>query len=334
MSGVPLLLAGDIGGTKTSLGLFSRDAGPRRPIATTTVASRQHSGLAEICRRFLADARAPVRHAVFGVAGPVLHGRAKITNLPWQLDERELAADLGFERAVLLNDLASLIHAIPRLREDEATEILPGTPDDGPIAVIAPGTGLGMAYATREGRGLVAHASEGGHGAFAPRGELQEGLLAFLRAQHGHVSRELVCSGRGMPNLYSYLRERGPLDEPTWLAHALAGAEDRTPVIAHAAFGTEPPVPLAVSTLELFAEILGAVAGDLAATVLATGGLYVGGGIAPRMLALLRDGGFREAFVSKGLMRRVVETVPLRVILNSDAALYGAAAYGLARLPW
>lgn len=333
MSRPSLLLAGDIGGTKTSLGLFAADAGPRHPMARTRAASREFPGLAEICRPFLAEANVPVRHAVFGVAGPVMRGRATTTHLPWQLDEQQLAADLGLERVELVNDLAALVHAIPGLAANEAQEIAPGTADDaGPIAVIAPGTGLGMAYATRDRVGLMVHASEGGHGAFAPRGELQEGLLAFLRDRRGYVSREMVCSGRGMRNLYAYLRTRGPFEEPAWLAEALARAEDCTPVIAHAAFEADPTVPLATRTFELFVEILGAVAGDLALTVLATGGVYVGGGIVPRMLPLLRDGRFRKAFVGEGPMRRLVEALAVRVITAPDVALQGAAAYGLARL--
>jgi glucokinase len=312
--------------------LFSPDGGARDPVARTRVASREFAGLAEICRGFLAEANAPVRHAVFGVAGPVVRGRAAITNLPWQLDDQALAAELGLDRVVLLNDRAALAYALPALGADEVEPVVPGPADDaGPIALIAPGTGLGMAYATRDGGGLVAHASEGGHGRFAPREEMQEGLLAFLRDRYGHVSREMVCSGRGMRNLYAYLRARGPGEEPEWLGEALAGVEDCTPVIAHAAFDADPTVPLATRTFELFIEILGAVAGDLALTVLASGGVCVGGGIAPRLLPLLRDGRFRKAFVGEGPMRRLLETLPVRVITAPDAALQGAAAYGLAR---
>ncbi len=331
--GSALVLAGDLGGTKTTLGVFSPERGPRDPLVSTRLVSEDHAGLAEMCEAFLHDVGLPVCHAVFGVAGPVLGGRARITNLPWDLEETALAERLGLHRVTLLNDLVAMAHGVPELDDAESLPIIPGTADPaGPIGILAPGTGLGMAWGLRDDDGtLRAFPSEGGHTAFAPQGELQEGLLAFLRERYGYVSNERVCSGMGLPNLYAWLRQTDPEAEPEWLATALAQAEDPTPVIAQAAM--ERNVALARRTLELFVVILGSLAGDLALTVMSTGGIWIGGGIAPRILPLLTDGAFREAFLTKGRLRRFVETVPVRLIQRADTPLVGAASRALADAP-
>ncbi len=328
-----LVLAGDLGGTKTTLGVFSAERGPRDPVATTRLVSGDYPGLAEMCVGFLRDVNLPVCHAVFGVAGPVIGGKATITNLSWDLAEPVLAKQLGLHRVTLLNDLVAMAHGVPELTEAESVAVIPGTADPvGPIGILAPGTGLGMAWGIRGDDGaLRAFPSEGGHTAFAPQGELQVGLLGFLRERYGYVSNERVCSGMGLPNLYAWLRRNDPEAEPEWLAAALAQAEDPTPVIAQAAL--ERDVELARRTLELFARILGSVAGDLALTVLATGGIWIGGGIAPRIVPLLTDGAFREAFITKGRLGRFVETVPVRLILRADTPLVGAASRALADAP-
>lgn len=331
--GSAFVLAGDLGGTKTTLGVFSPERGPRDPVATTRLVSGDHAGLAEMCKVFLRDLGVPVCHAVFGVAGPVIGGRAKITNLPWDLEETTLAEQLGLHRVTLLNDLVAMAHGVAELRESESVSILPGTADPaGPIGIVAPGTGLGMAWGIRgTGGALHAFPSEGGHTAFAPQGELQEGLLTFLRERYGYVSNERVCSGMGLPNLYAWLRHTDPEAEPEWLAAALAEAEDPAPVITQAAL--ERDVALARRTLELFVSILGSLAGDLALMVLATGGIWIGGGIAPRIFPLLTEGAFREAFLTKGRLRRFVETVPVRLIQRADTPLVGAASRALADAP-
>lgn len=331
--GSALVLAGDLGGTKTTLGVFSPERGPRDPVATTRMVSGDHPGLAEMCEAFLRDLGVPVCHAVFGVAGPVIGGRARITNLSWDLEETALAERLGLHRVTLLNDLVAMAHGVPALTEAESVSIIPGAGDPaGPIGILAPGTGLGMAWGIRGDDGaLRAFPSEAGHTAFAPQGELQEGLLTFLRKQYGYVSNERVCSGMGLPNLYAWLRHTDPEAEPEWLAAALAQAEDPAPVIAQAAL--ERDVALARRTLELFVRILGSVAGDLALTVMATGGIWIGGGIAPRIVPLLTDGAFREAFITKGRLGRFVETVPVRLIQRADTPLVGAASRALADAP-
>lgn len=325
-----MLLAGDVGGTKTTLGIFARAEGPREPLVRATVRSASYPSLEALCEDFVTRSGIKVRRASFGVPGPVTNGTAQATNLPWEIDERHLAESLRLEKATLLNDLAAVAHGIPQLSAGDLHELRPGQEDPrGPIAVLAPGTGLGEAFATRSGGRLLAHGSEGGHADFAPTSELQEALLAHMRRAHGHVSYERVCSGLGIPNLYRFLRDSGEAQESPWIADALSEAGDPTPVIMQGALDSARRCGLCARTLDLFVEILGAKAGNLALTTLATGGIYLGGGIPPRILEALATGSFEEAFLSKGRLRRYLEPIPVRVILNPDAPFLGAACRGL-----
>ena len=328
-----MLVAGDVGATKTTLGLFDPENGPRSPRAQVTLESGRYDSLETLCRAFLADVRVPVHRASFGVPGPVVNGRVRTTNLPWEIDERRLSRALDLEGVTLFNDLVAGTYGAPHLEPDELQILHAGTHEPGgPIAVVAPGTGLGEAFATVEGGRYTAHPSEGGHVDFAPTTMLQAELLAYLRRSYEHVSYERVCSGMGIPNLYDFLRERGEPKESEWVAAELIEAEDRTPVIFRAAQDAERPCALCRKTLELFVQILGAKAGNLALTTLATGGVYIGGGIPLRILNLMTDGTFTRAFLDKGRLRPIMEAMSVYVILNSEVALFGAACHGLSEL--
>ena len=325
-----MLLAGDIGGTKTHLAVFSLDAGPYTPLAEGTFRSAQYVSPEAVVREFLSNIDLNIDRACFGVAGPVVHGRAVITNLPWEMEESRLADALGLERVTLLNDLESIANAVPLLEADDVYALNDKAPEPGgAIAVIAPGTGLGEAFLIWNGKRYEAHPSEGGHADFGPQTELQLGLLRYLQDMYGHVSYERACSGIGIPNIYAYLKARGHAEEPTWLADKLAAAPDATPVIVDSALGKAEPCALCAATLDTFISILGAESGNLALKTLATGGIYLGGGIPPRILSALTSGTFMQSFQDKGRFNEFMIRLPVHVILNSNAALLGAARYGL-----
>jgi glucokinase len=327
-----MLLAGDIGGTKTVLALFAEESGPHSPLHEATFPSAKYGRLEAIIREFLDTVAYPISHAAFGVAGPVVSGTAQITNLPWKMNSQQLAEAFGWNHVELLNDLEAIAYAVPILEPDDLHTLNVGKPElHGNLAVIAPGTGLGEAFLTWEGKRYRAHASEGGHASFAPTNELEHGLLHYLNHQkgHGHVSFERVCSGGlGIPNLYDYLKDTGKAEEPAWLAAELAAASDPTPIIFRAA--QEHSVELAYQTIAMFVNILGAEAGNLALKVLSTAGVYIGGGIPPRIVTDLEQPTFLEAFCHKGRFRPLLADMPVHIILNPKAALLGAAACGFA----
>ncbi len=324
-----LLLAGDIGGTKTDLAVFSSDRGPRAPLAEATFPSARYPSLEALVREFLAQVGLSVARASLGVAGPVVAGRAKITNLPWVIDEARLGEALRFLSVRLLNDLDAIAHAVPLLEPGDLERLQAGNPvPGGAIAVIAPGTGLGEAFLTLDGTRYRAHPSEGGHADFAPSNALELDLLRFLQQRFDHISYERVCSGRGLPNIYTYLKEAGYAEEPGWLAEALAHAEDPTPVIVQGAL-QDPSCALCAATLNTFTSILAAEAGNLTLKVLATGGIYLAGGISRRILPALTQGRFLETFRQKGRFTELLGRVPVHVILNPKVGILGAAAHGL-----
>lgn len=324
-----MLLAGDIGGTKTDLAIFSAEAGPRAPLAQAEFPSGSYSSLEAMAREFLGRVRLPVDRACFDVAGPVIDGRAKITNLPWVVEKAKLVQELGLETVYLLNDLEAIARAVPILGKDDLHTISAGEPaQDGNLAVIAPGTGLGEAFLTWDGNRFRAYASEGGHADFAPTNPTQAGLLQYLLPRFDHVSYERVCSGLGIPHIYDYLRDSGSATESPTLAMRLAAATDRTPLIIEEALRGNGASPLCTAALETFVEILGAEAGNLALKVLATGGVYLAGGIPPRILPALKDGRFTRAFQRKGRFAEMLSRLPVHVIV-CQAALIGAALKGL-----
>ncbi len=324
-----MLLAGDIGGTKTNLAVFSDETGWRAPYAETTFPSANYPSLEALVREFLTQHGFSVDRASFGVAGPVVAGHATITNLPWMMDEKHLQQELHIPSVHLLNDLDAIAHAVPYLESEDLHTINQGQPvSGGAIAVIAPGTGLGEGFLTWEGSRYHAHTSEGGHADFAPTNALEIELLRYVMQRFPHVSFERVCSGKGLPNIYAYLKDTGYAEEPPWLAEQLAAAQDRTPIIMNNALDKENATRLCVGTLNTFVSILAAEAGNLALKVMATGGVYIGGGIPPRIISYLGSKGFMRVFTHKGRFTQLLASVPVHVILNPKVALLGAARHG------
>jgi len=325
-----VFLAGDVGGTKTNLALFDSEADRCELLCEATFPSSQYPSLEAIVQVFLGQAAVPVQRASFGVAGPVFGNKVSVTNLPWMVDAQHIQEALHFERVSLLNDLASIAYAVPHLVASDLHVLHDGSPvPGGTLAVIAPGTGLGEAFLTWDGEHPVPHASEGGHTDFGPTDRVQLALLTYLQERFDRVSYERICSGIGMPNIYDFLKDAGRAEEPAWLADQLATAADRTPVIAQAALDTAHPCSICEQTLDIFVSVLGAEAGNLALKVLSTGGVYLGGGIPPRILPVLEKETFRCAFLNKGRLSGVIASMPVCVILNPKAALLGAAYYGL-----
>lgn len=321
-------LAGDVGATKTVLALFPIGSKLDKPSREATYANRDYDGFESIVDSFLSGGGGPIERACLAVAGPVSGTRVRLTNLLWEIDAQQIGARFGLERVLLINDLEGIARSIPYLSPLDLLTLHPGERDPhGPIAVIAPGTGLGEAYLTWNGERYEAHPSEGGHVDFAPADDLQSELLAFLHEELEHVSVERVSSGSGIPNIYRFLRDRRGMEEPPELAAELAGLEDPTPRIVSAAVASK--CTLCVETLRAFVSILGTEAGNLALKLLATGGIYLGGGLPPRILPFLQDERFVEVIRAKGRYEQLLERIPVHVILNPRAALLGAAQRAL-----
>jgi len=320
----PMVLAGDIGGTKTNLALFVKGEGRPSFSDFESYPSRDAPNLESIVKDYLSNRSAVVvSSACFGIAGPVVNGRCKTTNLPWEVSETRLKRVFGWKRVRLVNDLTATAMSISVLTRRERAVLNKGRPQrGGNLALVAPGTGLGQGLIVfHQGR---AHpvASEGGHVDFAPTNEEEVELWRYLRRNLGHVSVERIVSGPGLGSIYAWLRESGRYGEPEWLKARLR-VEDPAKVIAET--GLTGKHPLCVESLRIFVSILGAAAGNLALTGLATGGVYLGGGIPPKILPALGTGSFMRAFTDKGRFRGLLENIPVHVILNEGAALIGAA---------
>ena len=325
-----MLLAGDIGGTKTILALFTHEDGPRNPYAQFTYASARYDSLEAMVLEFKNQTRVEIERATFAVAGPVLGGKAQITNLPWVMEESQLRKTLGLNLVKLINDLVAVGYGVPELQPEELYTLQQGNPiPGGSIGVIAPGTGLGETYLVWDGKYYRAKPSEGGHTDFAPTTPLQFGLLRYLQEKFGHVSYERICSGIGLPNIYAYLKEMGYADEQGWVVEKLDHATDPTPVIIQAALDKENSSDLCRGALDTFINVLGAESGNLALKIMATGGLYLGGGLPPRLLPLLADGTFLKSFRQKGRFADLLSRIPVHVILNPKTGLLGAASHVL-----
>jgi len=319
-----MLLAGDIGGTKTVLALFSREEGAHTILKKKKYRSKKYDSLDSIVQEFVAEFSAEIEVASFGVAGPVQHNRAHVTNLPWVVDGAALSQGLGGAPVHLLNDLQAIANAVPILEGEDLHTLQVGEAEpQGAIGVIAPGTGLGEAFLVWNGRSHQAHPSEGGHTDFAPRNSLEFGLLQYLRQKYKRVSYERVCSGIGIPNIYAYLRDNTQTLEIDEVTTQLADADDWTPIIVAAAVAGQSP--LCQAALDLFISILGAEAGNLALKLLATGGIYLGGGIPPRILPQIEASDFISSFQQKGRFASLLAKMPVHIILSPQAALYGAA---------
>lgn len=323
------VIAGDIGGTTTRLALLNHDRGPRIFLAKQEFQSADHPDLASLITRFAGEHLAQVQAACISVAGPVLNGRAKLTNLPWELDEAALCRDLKLQRVRLINDLQAIAQAVPHLLPEDTIEINAGSSiDNAPRAILAPGTGLGESFLVWDGSRFVTCASEGGHADFAPTNSLQAGLWHFIVERFGRATYERVCSGLGLPHVYDYLRSLNPTAETAAFAAELLAAPDRTPLIVDAAVNRSETNPLAAAAVDAMVDIWGAEAGNLALRVMALGGIYLAGGMPPRLIPQLQQGGFMHAFAAKGRFSELLRSVPVHVI-NTNAALLGAAIYGL-----
>ena len=324
------ILAGDIGGTKTVVTLLENTGDGLKEIRESIFPSQEHRALGEILEKFLREAKTPpIEAACFGIAGAVIDGKSNPTNLPWRLDEKDIAKTLGVPRTRLINDLEAAAYGMLHLKDDELCELNRG-PDPGRkgnVAVLAAGTGLGEAMIFWDGKRHHVIASEGGHADFAPRTDEEIELLKYLREKYdGHVSYERVLSGSGFFNVYCFLRDSGFAPEPDWMTEKLE-AGDPSAVVTKA--GLEDEDPLSVRTLELFSNIYGAEASNLALKCIAMGGVFIGGGIAPKILPGMEAGHFMNGYRDKGRFTELVESMRVCVALNPRTPLIGAAYYAL-----
>jgi glucokinase len=325
------LLAADIGGTKTDLAIFENNLPLTAPRHQRRYRNADFPSLDHLFNEYLETCTTQPRFACIALAGVVAGERVQMTNLSWMVDGPALAARFHFEQLLLINDLTALAAAIPFLRAEDITEIQGGRPYPGEMcALIAPGTGLGEGMLLREGSTLFARGSEGGHGGFAPTDEEQCALLEFARREIQPVSYETLIAGPGLGRLYRFCRQYHRILGDEAVAAAMAGMSDPIPLLLEAALRDEF-CPLCRKVVTLFLTILGSEAGNLALKLYARGGVYLGGGLLPRIFGKVSFAGFLEAFREKGAMRELMATIPVQLIMRSDAALLGAGCYGLQR---
>jgi glucokinase len=321
-----MILAGDIGGTSARLGFFEIRNGKPFPVAECTYRSQQYKGLDDIATDFMESQRHKVRAACFGIAGPVRHGRVVTPNLAWVVDSRSLAQELGLARVNLLNDLEANAYGIAMLDPEDLVTLNPGATDaSGNQAVLSVGTGLGEAGLFWDGKTHRPFACEGGHGDFAPRDELEAELLLWMWSKYGgHISYERVLSGPGLLAIYEFLRDTGKIAEEPEVVRAMAEGDASAVVSRTALDGRDE---LCMKALDMFVSFYGAESGNLALQTMATGGMFIGGGIAPKILQKLQGPGFMTAFTEKGRMKPLLQAMPVRVIIKDTAALLGAARF-------
>ena len=322
------LLAGDIGGTSTRLAIFEAQVDSAVALAEKRYPSQDYDGLEAILAAFTAEHPIAIQHACFGIAGPIREGRASLPNLPWTIAAQALASQLKLERVWLINDLEANAYGIALLKPQDFVVLNPGVAAPGNAAVISAGTGLGEAGLAWDGQRHLPFATEGGHSDFAPRDALDMELLLYLQARFDHVSYERVVSGPGLASIYQFLRDSGHGKESPAIAASMRSG-DAAAVISGAAL--ERRCALCVQALALFVRAYGAEAGNLALKTLATSGVFLGGGIAPKILPALTTGEFMAAFVAKGRMKSLMQAMPVSVILNPSTALLGAARCGVLR---
>jgi glucokinase len=312
-----VILAGDLGGTKTRVALFEAN----KCLGEEKYVSRSWPSLIDIMRDFLKKVPVPVEKACFGVAGPVREGRCLATNLPWVIDAHVLSREFKIDLVWLINDLEANAYGLRKLAPQEFCSLNEGEPGaQGNAALISAGTGLGEAGLYWDGKRHHPFACEGGHADFPARSEIEVELWRYLYRQFGHVSCERVLSGPGLYHLYRFLVDTGLEKEK----EPLAGADLPRTITERA---EERSCPICVRTVSLFAEIYGSEAGNLALKILALGGVYVGGGIAPHILGALQEGNFMKAFLAKGRFAPLLSTIPVKVVLNEKTALLGAWLY-------
>ncbi len=333
-----MILAGDVGGTKVHLALYNFEDGRLKPIRDQKFPAADFEKLDDVVKRFLSEAdghsaqdASEIMAACFGCPGPVRDGRIKLTNLPWSLDARDLRSSLGIEHIFLINDLEANGYGIPELSKEAICVLHEADSSSvGHRGLISAGTGLGEALLIWDGKHRhIPIPSEGGHCDFAARNDREIALLQYLRRTlNGRVSFERVVSGIGIKNVYAFLRDDQKMEEPAWLRDRLA-SEDPNSVIGTCA--EDGSSEICFETMQIFSAAFGAEAGNIALKVLASGGMYLGGGIAPKILKTLKSGPFTQAFLDKGRLSPVLEAIPVRVILDDTCALLGAAAFAEAR---
>ena len=324
-----MILAGDIGGTNARLAAFETEGNRLQCVVEKVYASREHSGLPEIVAHFVKSEGIPAQSACFGVAGPVRGGRSKISNLPWVIDSRELAAQLKLRSVGLINDLEAFAYGIDALESKDFVTISEGSSDaEGNIAVVSAGSGLGEAGLYWDGFRHHPFACEGGHTEFAPKNEVEIELLQYLMKKYGnqHVSYERILSGPGVKNVYEFLRDASKEEEPGWLKEQLASAPDAPALISELAL--DKKAPICERTLSIFVSVFGSEAGNCALKFMGTGGIFVAG-IAGKIVAKMKEPAFMESFLDKGRMRSLLEAIPIKIVLNDDSGLIGAARFTL-----
>lgn len=323
-----MILAGEIGATRTRLGAFETAGRRLQCVVEKVYKSQEHSSLAEILPLFIRGEGIPVHSACFGVAGPVRGGCSKISNLPWVIDSKELAQQLKLASVGLLNDLEAYAYGIDALDLKDFITISEGSDDaEGNRAVISAKTGLGVAGLYWDGFRHHPFACEGGHADFAPKDALQTDLLVFLQKKYGRVSCERILSGPGIRQIYEFLRDTKKAEEPAWLREQIGSTSDPSPVISQ--LGLEGKAAICEQTLSIFVSIFGAAAGNCALHYMATGGIFIGGTIAAKIEKKMREPEFMQAFLDKGRMEALLKDMPVKIVVNDNCGLMGAARYTL-----
>jgi glucokinase len=323
-----MILTGEIGATRVRMAAFETEGNRLQLVVEKDYASQEHAGLAEILADFIKTEGIGVHSACFGAAGPVRNGRSKISNLPWVIDSRELAKQLKLSTVGLINDLEAYAYGIDALESKDFVILSEGSEDaEGNRAVISAKTGLGMAGLFWDGFRHHPFACEGGHADFAPRGELQMELLAYLQKKYGRISCERILSGPGIKNIYEFLRDTHKAEEPDWLREELNTAPDQPALISKSAL--EGKAAICDQALSIFVSVFGAETGNCALNYMSTGGIFIGGSIAAKILPKMKDPVFMQSFLDKGRMESLLKDMPVKIVLSDDALLMGAARYTL-----
>jgi glucokinase len=323
-----MILAGDIGGTRTRLAAFQTEGNKLQCVVEKISRSQEHNGLDEVVADFIKTEGIPVQSACFGVAGPVRGGRSKISNLPWIIDSRELAKQLKLTSVGLINDLEAYAYGVDALESKDFVTLSAGSGDEeGNRAVISARTGLGIAGLYWDGYRHYPFGCEGGHSDFAPRNALEVELLQYLLKKYGRVSYERILSGPGIKNIYDFLRDTGKAEEPQWLKEQIGQAPDPPALISQLAM--ENKAAICEQTLSIFVSVYGAETGNCALNFMSTGGIFIGGSIAAKIVPKMKDPIFMQSFLDKGRMKALLEDMPVKIVLNDDSGIIGAARYAL-----
>ena len=324
-----MILAGDIGATNARLAAFETEGNRLQCVVEKVYPSQQHNGLTEIVAAFTKTEGIPVQSACFGVAGPVRGGRSKISNLPWTIDSREVAAQLKLRTVGLINDLEAFAYGIDALESKDFVALSEGSSEaEGNTAVVSAGSGLGEAGLYWDGHRHHPFACEGGHTEFAPKNDIEIELLQYLmkKYKNQHVSYERILSGPGIKNIYEFLRDTSREEEPAWLRDDLAAAPDAPALISQLALTQKAAI--CDRTLSIFVSVFGSEAGNCALKFMCTGGIFIAG-IAGKIVSKMQDGTFMESFLSKGRMKTLLQEIPVKIVLNDDSGLIGAARFTL-----